>query len=131
MNDKGVTNMNRLKELRLERKWSMRDAAKFLNKPYTTYVNHEKGYRELKSEELKAYAKAYGVSVDYLIGRTEIKTPPTTNGRGLGEEEYEETKENILRDYVMQSYGLNPENFEKLKEYLALLVLSQKDEGNK
>ena len=125
-----MTKMNRLKELRLERKWSMRDAAKFLNKPYTTYVNHEKGYRELKSEELKAYAKAYGVSVDYLIGRTEIKTPPTTKGRELGEEEYEEP-ENILRDYVMKAYSLHPENFVKLKEYLELLVLSQKDEDNK
>ena len=65
--------MIRLKELREERKWSMRDAARFLNKPYTTYVNHEKGYREPDSEDLKAYAKAYDVSIDYLVGRTDIK----------------------------------------------------------
>lgn len=65
--------MIRLKELREERKWSMRDAAKFLNKPYTTYVNHEKEYREPDSEDLKAYAKAYDVSIDYLVGRTDIK----------------------------------------------------------
>ena len=65
--------MIRLKELREERKWSMRDAARFLNKPYTTYVNHEKEYREPDSEDLKAYAKAYDVSIDYLVGRTDIK----------------------------------------------------------
>ena len=65
--------MIRLKELREERDWSMRDAAKFLSKPYTTYVNHEKGYREPDSEDLKAYAKAYDVSIDYLVGRTDIK----------------------------------------------------------
>ena len=69
--------MNRLKELREERGWSMRDAAKFLDKPYTTYVNHEKQYRELDSEDLRHYADKYKVSIDYLVGRSEIKNPVT------------------------------------------------------
>lgn len=63
--------MIRLKELREERKWSMRDAASFLKKSYTTYVNHEKGYREPNSDDLVHYARAYGVSIDYLVGRTD------------------------------------------------------------
>lgn len=67
--------MIRLKELREERHWKMREAAKFLNKAYTTYVNHEKEYRQPNSEDLAAYAKAYGVSVDYLIGRTDNRAP--------------------------------------------------------
>ena len=65
--------MTRLKELREERNWNMREAARFLNKKYTTYVNHEKGYREIKSEELSAYAKAYDVSIDYLVGKTDLR----------------------------------------------------------
>lgn len=69
--------MIRLKELREERGWSMARAAKFLNKPYTTYVNHEKELREPNSEDLISYAKAYSVSVDYLVGRTDIKKPVT------------------------------------------------------
>lgn len=74
--------MNRLKELREERKWSMREAAKFVGKPYTTYVNHEKGLRGLDDVLLKEYASAYNVSVDYLVGRTDIKTPVTNNDDG-------------------------------------------------
>lgn len=65
--------MIRLKELREERNWTMRDAARYLKKSYTTYVNHEKELREPNSEDLVAYAKAYDVSVDYLVGRTDIK----------------------------------------------------------
>ena len=78
--------MNRLKELREEHSWSMRDAAKYLKKPYTTYVNHEKGLRGLDSEDLKYYASAYGVSVDYLVGRTDKKTPVTDYDDGLDNE---------------------------------------------
>lgn len=69
--------MIRLKELREERKWSMRDAASFLKKSYTTYVNHEKGYREPNSDDLVHYAKAYGVSIDYLVGRTDERNNAT------------------------------------------------------
>ena len=73
--------MIRLKELREERNWSMVEAAKYLNKPYMTYVHHEKGSREPNSEDLVAYAKFYGVSIDYLVGRTNEKTA-TYNGDG-------------------------------------------------
>ena len=63
--------MLRLKQLRQERNWTMRTAAKFLNKPYSTYVNHEKGYREPTTEDLIHYAKGYDITVDYLVGRTD------------------------------------------------------------
>ena len=76
--------MIRLKELREERGWSMKDASRFLKKTYTTYVNHEKGYREPDSDDLVSYSRAYGVSIDYLLGRTEIKNPATI-GDGLEE----------------------------------------------
>ena len=67
--------MIRLKELREERGWSMRKAAEFLGQKYTTYVNHEKMYREPNSEDLKSYARHYDVSIDYLVGRTDKKEP--------------------------------------------------------
>ena len=74
----------------------------------------------------------FGVPIDTLLKQTESikKMPDTQTSAGHREEEYEEP-ENILRDYVMRAYSLHPENFVKLKEYLELLVLSQKDEGNK
>ncbi len=60
--------MNRLKELRIENDLTMKDAARRLGLPYTTYVNYEKGQREPNSEILIKAAKSYGVTVDYLIG---------------------------------------------------------------
>lgn len=63
----------------------MREAAEFLKKPYTTYVNHEKEYREPNSEDLVSYAKAYKVSIDYLIGRSNEKT--ATIGDGYSEKQ--------------------------------------------
>ena len=62
--------MNRLKDLRNERKMNMRETAKALNIPYTTYVNYEKGTREPNSEMLITLANFFNVSVDYLLNRS-------------------------------------------------------------
>lgn len=62
--------MNKLHELRTSRGMNMKQVASALGIPYTTYVNYEKGVRELNSEMLVAFAEFYNVSVDYLIGRT-------------------------------------------------------------
>lgn len=67
--------INRLKELRLSRDMTMRETAKQLGLPYTTYVNYEKGLREPNSETLISFANLYGVSVDYVIGRTATSEP--------------------------------------------------------
>lgn len=63
--------MLRLKELREARGVSMKETARNLNIPYTTYVNYEKGLREPNSETLISIAKFYGCSIDYLLGFVE------------------------------------------------------------
>ena len=70
--------MNRIPELRAEKGISMRDAARLLGMPYTTYVNYEKGTREPNSETLIALANFYETSVDYLIGKSSSRTGKTT-----------------------------------------------------
>ena len=65
--------MNRISELRKEKDLTMRDAARLLGMPYTTYVNYEKGTREPNSETLIQLANFYGTSVDYLIGKSESR----------------------------------------------------------
>ncbi len=62
--------MNRLKELRTEKKISMAQIARDLNIPYTTYVNYEKEEREPNSEMLIKLANYFNVSIDYIIGRS-------------------------------------------------------------
>ena len=77
---------NRIKSLRESKGYNMRQMASALNLPYTTYVNYEKGAREPNSEQLILISKYFGVSIDYLMGRTDV---PFT----------EETSENIFEKY--------------------------------
>ena len=65
--------MNRLKELRDEKKVSMAQIARDLNVPYTTYVNYEKEEREPNSEMLIKLANYFNVSIDYIIGRSSVR----------------------------------------------------------
>lgn len=67
--------MLRIKELRESKGISMKEAARLLDLPYTTYVNYEKGLREPTSELLIQIADFFGVSIDYLIGRSAYSKP--------------------------------------------------------
>lgn len=68
--------MYRIKELRETKGLNMRETARLLGMPYTTYVNYEKGQREPTSEILIQLADFFGTSVDYLVGRTCSSTRP-------------------------------------------------------
>ena len=68
--------MNRIRELRRGTGRNMKETAALLGMPYTTYVNYEKGTREPNSEVLIQFATYFGVSVDYLIGRSDAVSIP-------------------------------------------------------
>lgn len=61
--------MIQLKTLREGKGLNMRETAKLLGMPYTTYVNYEKGLREPTSEILIQLADFYGITIDFLLGR--------------------------------------------------------------
>lgn len=63
--------MLRIKQLRERKGLNMKEAAKVLGMPYTTYVNYEKGLREPTSEVLIDIADYFETTVDYLVGRTD------------------------------------------------------------
>lgn len=52
----------------------MKEAARQLDIPYTTYVNYEKGTREPNSEMLKTLADFFEVTIDYLVCRDNVNT---------------------------------------------------------
>lgn len=83
--------MNRLRELREEKGLNKAEMADELCLAYTTYIGYEKGERDPKSEKWKEFAKHFGVSIDYIIGISEIRKPVTTLGDGQ-----EENEENII-----------------------------------
>lgn len=76
--------MIRLKELRTAKGMLQREVAEKLNMDRTNYLKYESGAYEPRIDLLWAMADLFGVSVDYLIGRTNEKSP-THEGAELSE----------------------------------------------
>lgn len=71
MNDKDFETMfERLKQFRIERKFSQAQLAKMLHIDRTVYCRYENGRREIPVEILWNLADIYETTIDYLIGRT-------------------------------------------------------------
>lgn len=68
---------DRLKEIRTNRSFSRKQAAEFLNMPYSTYTNYESGLREPASDILLEISDKYGVTIDYLLGKSDESHPIT------------------------------------------------------
>lgn len=60
--------MNRLKELRLNRKLTIRALAEKVGISHTQITHIENGKRNLTVETAQQFASFFGVSVDYLLG---------------------------------------------------------------
>lgn len=67
--------MIRLKELRQKRHISQVKLAMDLNMNQNSISRYETGEREADYETLIAFADYFGVSVDYLLGRTDNPEP--------------------------------------------------------
>lgn len=66
---------NRLRDLREDRDLKQRDLAELLKVHQTTYSDYELGRLNIPVAVLHTLADFYGVSVDYLLGRTNSKNP--------------------------------------------------------
>ncbi|RII32821.1 XRE family transcriptional regulator [Clostridium chromiireducens] len=64
---------DRLKELRTARNLLQKDIAKLLNITTSAYGYYEQGKRVPDSDAIKKLAEYYNVSLDYLIGNSDIK----------------------------------------------------------
>ena len=65
----------RIRDMREDKDLKQADIAKLLNCTQACYSNYENGKREIPPLVLEKLADYYGVSVDYLLGRTNNKTP--------------------------------------------------------
>lgn len=61
----------RLKSLRVERNLKQEEVAKELKIAVRSYCRYEYGEREPNASVLWRMADFYGVSIDYLVGRTD------------------------------------------------------------
>ena len=71
--------MNRLRDLREDRDLKQKDLAEVLQVHQTTYSDYELGRLNIPVGVLHCLADYYKVSVDYLLSRTNIKTPYPKN----------------------------------------------------
>ena len=65
----------RIRDLREDRNLKQKDLAKYLRVHQTTYSDYELGRLNIPIPILHSLADLYGVSVDYLLGRTDVITP--------------------------------------------------------
>ena len=65
----------RIRDLREDRDMKQKEVADYLRCDQSLYSKYERGERQLPLEYADKLADFYGVSVDYLLGRTNLKTP--------------------------------------------------------
>ena len=68
-------NENRLRDLREDRDLKQKDISDILKIHQTTYSDYELGKLNVPVSVLHKLADFYGVSVDYLLGRTDEMKP--------------------------------------------------------
>ena len=61
----------RLRDMREDKDLRQREIAEILNVSQTTYSRYESGELDIPSAALIKLADFYGVSVDYILGRTD------------------------------------------------------------
>lgn len=70
-----ILKFENIRKLRIDRGLTQAQLAAILNIRQNTYSQYEVGTLNYPVEALLKLADFYGVSVDYLLGRTEVKTP--------------------------------------------------------
>ncbi|MEA4920657.1 MAG: helix-turn-helix transcriptional regulator [Clostridiaceae bacterium] len=113
--------MKRLKDLRKDFKETQADIANLIGITRGAYANIETGKREPDLNTIGILANHYDVTVDYLLGRTDIKKRPTPKN---GDEPLDPIIAQIM-DIVCQ---MSPEKRSLYLENLRLLMRLQAQE---
>lgn len=106
--------MNRIKQLRNEKNINQDVLAKLLGLEIAGISKLETGRVPLKDEYIVKLSEYFGVSTDYLLGKSDIRNPEELNKvqfanaggldtKGLDEEDLEELQRQI--DYIKKMKG--------------------------
>lgn len=102
--------MNRLKELRKNRKLTQLDIANLLQVSTKTVSRLESSSHEIKGTQARLLADYFGVSVGYLLGCEEIKKVAT-------KKDFIQVIENIKIDVLKNSDNLNSYELSDIKRH--------------
>ena len=114
-----LINLNRLKELRKEKKLTQQELADIIGVTKRTYIYWEKGERIPKSDKAQQLADYFGVSVAYLLGYQDdlqLRNAIAHNSRDFDDTEYMDLLRHLSNK--IQEEGIDIEKYEKEREKL-------------
>lgn len=79
--------MNRIKQLRLERRMTQEELAKHLGIKQQTISSYESGVNRPDIDTLGKLAEFFGVSVDYIGGFSDIRDPADKIAKAISDDE--------------------------------------------
>lgn len=120
----------RLVVLRKNKNVSQYELAKLLNLSRGQIANYEQGKRQPDYDILKMFADFFGVSTDYLLGRTDDPIPPQPKAKKPNYEEYV-LSAGTLADAAIRISELNGRHDFDEKTFLELHMLAYKKFGLK
>jgi transcriptional regulator with XRE-family HTH domain len=118
-----ATFAERLKELRKEKQLTVEQLANNIGSAKSTISRYENG-REPKGDIIRLLTEYFDVSIDYLMGVSDIKTPNLKN----------ENKESKLSPEVetiaahLKGKDITPKKMEKIKNYIDFIFSEFDDE---
>ena len=111
--------MNRIKELRIEKGLLQSDVAKYLGKSERIVGFYERGERDPNTDTLIKLSELFNVSIDYILGKSDIKVSQKIN------------LNDIDIAFASGIKGLNKENQETLKNIMEGLLAKQELDDDK
>jgi transcriptional regulator with XRE-family HTH domain len=112
--------MNRIKKLRQEKGVYQADLAKYLGLKQQTISAYENGTNEPDLKTLSKMSKYFDVSIDYLIGRSNVRDPADKIAQAIGDEQdlkrfWEEVKKRReLKLLFKQIKDLPPDHIKRI-----------------
>ncbi|MCL2604732.1 MAG: helix-turn-helix domain-containing protein [Defluviitaleaceae bacterium] len=110
---------DRLRSLREDNDLTQADVAKLINKRQQQYSKYETGESEPSLSALSTLADYYGISIDYLMGRTSCR-------EGIAAQNMEITPGTTVGMLISDVMALNESGRTAVNEYIELLGLKEK-----
>lgn len=118
----------RIKNLREEKSITQLQLSKILNIGNTTLSQYESGKRVPSDSIKKAIADYFNVSIDYLLGRTDIKNTPNFEEDTPTEKIAKLVKENKIETLAAHFDGedITDDDVEDIKNFIEFVVEKRK-----
>ncbi len=113
---------HRLKQLRKDFKLTQEELSKKLSSSRSTIAGYETERKEPDYETLKKIADFFNISIDYLLGRTDVRSQEQNSI-------YQENNNSI--PFLKELEALSEESKEELEKYMQLLKIKEQVEKSK